>query len=82
MLHNTTSPPTMLVKLSLPLAVALSSPAPTPAPPCPCANRTLCDPITRTGPENVYAFHTTGVSPINPAACACHSVTSRKKDTN
>ena len=27
---------------------------------CPCSNATLCDPITRSGPENVFAFHTTG----------------------
>eukprot|EP00040_Diaphanoeca_grandis_P037908 m.251329 g.251329 ORF g.251329 m.251329 type:complete len:457 (+) comp33893_c2_seq14:72-1442(+) len=29
-------------------------------PTCPCPNQTLCNPITRSGPENVYAFHTTG----------------------
>ena len=27
---------------------------------CPCTEPSLCDPVTRTGPENVYAFHTTG----------------------
>ena len=27
---------------------------------CPCANATLCQPITRAGGEDIYAFHITG----------------------
>eukprot|EP00041_Stephanoeca_diplocostata_P042407 m.10871 g.10871 ORF g.10871 m.10871 type:complete len:481 (+) comp7992_c0_seq1:260-1702(+) len=27
---------------------------------CPCSDQSLCNPVTRVGHENVYAFHTTG----------------------
>ena len=41
--------------LTAPLALVASA-----ASPCPCSNASLCAPVTREGPENVYAFHTTG----------------------
>ena len=29
---------------------------------CPCKTASLCNPVTRVGPERVYAFHTAGAS--------------------